>query len=92
MATVSRNRYGKKGERITVLNKDGTVGAIIYVDKNGKVHCDSWINVRQTSKTKFSKAMDLGTQRKVAQRKIKFNPSRRECTILGRIENEFTSN
>lgn len=88
MTRISKVKYGKKGERITVFNKDGTVGAIIYVDRNGKVHCDSWINTRQTSKIKFSKAMGIGKEKP----KISFNPSRRECTILRSLENDITSN
>lgn len=89
MTKVSKCKYGKKGERITIFNKNGTVGAIIYVDRNGKVHCDSWINTKQTSKIKFSKAMGIKEEGRI---KIPFNPSRRECTILRSIENEFTSN
>lgn len=75
MGRVHRYKHGK-GERITVLNNNGTVGAVIYIDKNGNVHCDSWINYNQTNKKKFDKAMYDDPKPR------KFDPSYRECKGL----------
>lgn len=66
MSQVKRMKYGM-GERIMIFNSNQTVGAIIYVDRNGYVHEDSWVN----SKHRPYKKPKLVES-------IKYNPSHRK--------------
>ena len=64
MAKISIEPYGN-GSKIRIENPSGEIGAVIYINANGKVDCDSWIKEEKV----------ISTTRK---QKIPFNPSARE--------------
>lgn len=64
--------YGK-GEKITILSKNGNIEGIIYIDSKGKVHCDSWMGIS------WGKQRPPKEPRKEYPKKP-FNPSRRDTS------------
>lgn len=42
-AKVEIDHYGKSGGIVKISDPNGNLEGVIYIDKNGHIHCDSWL-------------------------------------------------